>query len=180
MARVSIVYYSGSGRTGQVAEAVLQGVTSVAGVTGRLMTAEVAMENLAALDAADAIVFGTPTYMGTVAAPMKAFMDATSQIWYQQGWKDKLAAGFTNSVGLSGDKFNTLQTLALFAAQHSMIWISQGLMVSEEQNRLSSWLGLMTQTDQGSPAPHPVDLVTAARFGVRIGEITRRWVGGQG
>ncbi len=74
MAQVSLVYYSGSGRTAQVAEAVLQGVTSVAGVTGRLMTAEAAMENLAVLDAADAIVFGTPTYMGTVAAPMKAFI----------------------------------------------------------------------------------------------------------
>jgi len=180
MAQVSIVYYSGSGRTAQVAEQVLKGVKSVAGITGTLITTATALEDLGQLDAADTIVFGTPTYMGSVAAPMKALMEATGQIWYQQGWKDKLAAGFTNSLGLSGDKLNSLQTLALFAAQHSMIWISQGLMVAEDQNRLNSWLGLMAQTDQAAPSPHPVDLVTAERFGVRIGEITQRWMAGQG
>ncbi|MEN9206065.1 MAG: flavodoxin family protein [Thermostichales cyanobacterium SZTDM-1c_bins_54] len=180
MAEVSIVYYSGSGRTAQVAERVYQGLVAVPGVTARLITVAAAMEDLGQLDSADTIVFGTPTYMGSVAAPMKAFMDATSQTWYVQGWKDKLAAGFTNSVGLNGDKLNTLQTLAIFAAQHSMIWISQGLMTGPDQNRLSSWLGLMTQTDQGADSPHPTDLATAEQFGHRIAQITLRWVKGQG
>ncbi|GAB4217798.1 MAG: flavodoxin family protein [Synechococcales cyanobacterium] len=179
MAKVSIVYFSGSGRTALVASHVLKGLHTVAGIEAELITVDEAKANLGLLDAADTIVFGTPTMMGNVAAPFKAFMDATGGIWFQQGWKDKMAAGFTNSLGLSGDKLNTLQTLSVFAAQHSMIWISQGVISNSEQNRLSSWLGLMAQTDQGAESPATVDLTTAELFGARIGAATVRWVAGK-
>lgn len=85
----------------------------------------------AALDhvtAADAVVFGSPTYMGTVSAPMKAFMDASVKPWSGQAWRDKIAAGFTVSGSPSGDKFNTLMTLAVFAAQHGMVWVGTGML----------------------------------------------------
>ena len=60
------------------------------------------------LNAADGIIFGAPTYMGGVSAPFKAFIDAASKVWFQQGWKDKTAAGFTNSGSYSGDKLSAL------------------------------------------------------------------------
>ena len=56
------------------------------------------------LAAADAIVFGSPTYMGNVSWQFKSFADASSKPWYGQAWKDKLAAGFTNSASINGDK----------------------------------------------------------------------------
>ena len=77
---------------------------------------------------ADAIIFGSPTYMGSASAPMKAFMDASSKVWFTQGWKDKLAAGFTVSSNQSGDKLATLQQFVTFALQHSMLWIGTGMM----------------------------------------------------
>ena len=64
--------------------------------------------------AADAIVFGAPTYMGGASAPMKAFIDATSKPWYARAWKNKLAGGFTNSGGYSGD-------IAALARRHSIL-----------------------------------------------------------
>ena len=63
------------------------------------------------LAAADAIVFGSPTYMGGVSWQFKKFADASSKPWYVQAWRNKLAAGFTNSATLNGDKFSSLQYL---------------------------------------------------------------------
>ena len=56
------------------------------------------------LDAADAIIFGAPTYTSSISGPFKVFMDATSKKWFAHAWKDKIAAGFTNSGSHSGDK----------------------------------------------------------------------------
>lgn len=185
MAKATIVYHSGSGRTKIVAEHVLKGLQSVPDMEAKLMTAEEATENLELLHEQDAIIFGTPTYMGTVSAPFKAFMDATSKTWFEQRWKDKIAAGFTNGGGLNGDKLNTLITLSVFAGQHSMIWVSQGIMISEDPesglplNRLSSWNGMMSQTDPQAESPHPGDLKTAEIFGQRIGQVTLQWVRGK-
>lgn len=124
--------------------------------------------------------------MGTVSAPFKAFMDATSRIWLSQDWKDKLAAGFTNSSSHSGDKLSTLQQLAIFAAQHGMIWISLGLMpgnnhskgTSNDLNRLGSWLGAMAQSNADQTpdiAPTNGDLLTAEFLGQRVAEAALRW-----
>jgi len=185
MAKATIVYHSGSGRTKIVAEHVLKGLQSVPDIEAKLMTAEEATNNLELLDKVDAIIFGTPTYMGTVSATFKAFMDATSKTWFEQRWKDKIAAGFTNSAGLSGDKLNTIVTLSVFAGQHSMIWVSQAIMPSQDPesglplNRIGGWNGMMSQTDLHAESPHPGDLKTAELFGQRIGEVTLQWVRGK-
>jgi multimeric flavodoxin WrbA len=138
----------------------------------------------AALAAADAIIFGAPTYMGSLSAPFKAFMDASSKVWFTQGWKDKLAAGFTCSASQSGDKLSSLQQLSVFAAQQAMIWVSLGLMPGNNSskgstgdlNRLGSYLGAMAQAnaDQGSDAMLQSDLDTAAHLGQRVAEQLQR------
>jgi NAD(P)H dehydrogenase (quinone) len=138
------------------------------------------------LHAADAMIFGTPTYMGTVSAEFKAFMDRTSQFWANQPWKDKLAAAFTNSGSQHGDKLNTLISLTVFAAQHGMNWINLGLLPghnsstgsAEDLNRFGGFLGAMAQSnvDEGPEvAPPKSDRETAFQLGRRVAEAARRW-----
>ena len=77
------------------------------------------------LAAADAIIIGSPTYMGGVSWQFKKFADASSKVWYAQGWKNKLFAGFTNSAGMNGDKDATLTYLWHLAMQHGGLWVSR-------------------------------------------------------
>lgn len=192
MSKLAIVYYSATGHTHDLAEAVAAGAKGVAGTTVDLLRIQdTDIQNgrwkndavNATLNAADAIVFGTPTYMGGYSAQMKAFIDACGGIWYVQGWKDKVAAGFTHSQGLSGDKLNTLQGLMVNAMQHSMIWVGTGVLVEgpapENVNRLSSYSGAMAQS---YPAEAPVssgDKKTAEVLGKRVAEAAARWAKGK-
>lgn len=187
MPTVAIVYHSGFGHTKAVAESIVRGASSVQGTE----TVLIAVGDLPPpgpdrslggrwpeLDAADAIIFGSPTYMGTVSAEFKRFMESSGGIWGVQGWKDKLAAGFTNAGGLSGDKVNALIDIAMFAAQHSMIWVSQGLFYNDEGvNRMGSWLGMQAQSTDDPPevTPPPEDHRTAALFGERVALAAVRW-----
>lgn len=178
MAKVSIVYHSGYGHTKVIAEAVARGAKSVAGTEVTLIPVDEVEKHWDTLEAAGAIIFGSPTYMGSVSGPFKMFMDASSKVWMEQKWKDKLSAGFTNSMGLSGDKLNTLQTLAIFAAQHSMLWVGLGEMVEPNGvNRLSSYLGVMTQAGNVPPDQEPgsADQATGEALGRRVARAAERW-----
>ncbi len=187
MPTVAVVYYSAQGHTHALAGAVGDGARGVAGTTvelHRLRDADIQNGRwkddavLSALAAADAIVFGTPTYMGGSSAQLKAFIDACSGVWFKQGWKDKVAAGFTHSGGLSGDKLNTLQGLVVNAMQHGMIWVGPAVLVEgtapEDVNRLSSFTGAMAQSVGGDPVSAG-DVKTAAALGRRVAEATARW-----
>ena len=182
MSNVVVVYHSGYGHTQRLAQAVAAGA-------GAQLLAIDADGNLPAggweqLKAADAIVFGSPTYMGSVSWQFKKFADASSKQWFAQEWKDKIAAGFTNSAGMNGDKFNTLVTLFTLAMQHGMLWVSQGLMPSQMRsakrddiNYLVSYSGAIAQSpsDAGADAMSPGDLETARLFGKRVAEAADRW-----
>jgi multimeric flavodoxin WrbA len=182
MTKVAIVYHSGYGHTAKQAEAVRQGAASVAGVEVALLNSDEAQQQWEVLDDADAIIFGSPTYMGSASAQFKAFMDASSKAWFTQGWKDKIAAGFTNSASQSGDKLNTLIQLAVFAAQHGMIWVGLDMLPGNNNskgsvndlNRLGSFLGAMAQSNADEPAdtaPIDSDLRTAHRLGERVAQV---------
>ena len=189
--RVVVVYHSESGRTRALAEAVARGATDVSGVAARVIdvaSAQAARDDLAA---ADAIVFGCPTYMGSASASFKAFMDSTGAVWALQGWRDKLGAGFTHSAAPSGDKLGTLLQLATFAAQHGMVWVGLGLppsyasvtareAVRDDTNRLGSHLGAMAQSAPGSGArPSEGDVRTCEHLGRRVAEHAVRWATGR-
>ncbi len=186
MSAVVIVYHSGYGHTAAVAEAVATGVRSVAGATATLVKAEEADKNWEVMAKADALIFGSPTYMGSVSAPFKGIMDASSKVWMGQGWKDKLAAGFTNSASQSGDKLNTLVQLMIFAMQHGMVWVGLDLMPGNNSsggstadlNRLGSFSGVMTQANNDQDAkvaPPESDRQTAAALGKRVALAAQRW-----
>jgi multimeric flavodoxin WrbA len=95
--RVAIAYHSGFGHTTRQAEAVARGAASVPGTVVELLNVTELTDALwAALDRADAIIFGAPTYMGSPSAVFKTFADGTARAWADNlRWKDKIAAGFT-------------------------------------------------------------------------------------
>ncbi|MGE0151371.1 MAG: flavodoxin family protein [Reyranellaceae bacterium] len=181
MSTVAIAYHSGYGHTAAVAAAVARGVNTVAGATAVLVPVEQADARLGELHAADAIVFGAPTYMGSASAPFKAFMDGTSRFFAAAPWKDKLAAGFTVSASQNGDKLNTLVQLAIFAMQHGMVWAGLGLTPGnnsstgspDDLNQLGSFIGAMAQAnaDQGAEGIKASDLRTAEHLGRRVAEL---------
>lgn len=187
MPTVTVVYHSGSGHTRAMAEAVHAGAASVEGVTAQLIAIEGQdiidgrWHNdavLKALDASDAIIFGTPTYMGCVSGQMKAFMDATAERYMTRAWADKLAAGFTVSGGPAGDKLNTLITLVVFAMQHGMVWIGQEHTAFNDEgiNRLVFHVGAAGQAAQEDPriAPNAADKETGRRLGIRVAALAKK------
>ena len=189
---IAIVYHSGYGHTGRQAEAVKAGVEQVQGAEALLLTVEDAQTRWDDLAAAEAIIFGAPTYVASVSAAFKVFQEATSHAVMAKGlaWKDKIAAGFTNSGSRSGDKLATLMQIALFAAQHGMHWVNLDLPPAnnsmtgseEDLNRLGFWLGAGAQsnTDQGPDlAPPEADLATARHLGQRVAETTLQFVRGR-
>lgn len=192
MVKVAIVYYSGYGHTAKVAEEINKSVIEVGADSSLIQINKDKPDNIDwdLLDKADAIIFGAPTYMGSLAGPFKTFMDSTSVKWGQQKWIDKIAAGFTNSASYSGDKLCSIQQLFHLAMQHCMIWVGQAeaapnfndyeMPNHDIVNRLGSWSGLMTQSNHKSApdiAPTKGDLLTANSFEKRIVEITKKLKG---
>jgi NAD(P)H dehydrogenase (quinone) len=182
MSKIVIVFHSGYGHTKKVAEAIAQ-------TSGGTLLAIDAEGNLSdggweQLAAATTIVFGSPTYMGAPSWQFKKFADASSKAWFTQQWKDKLAAGFTNSATMNGDKLSTLHYFFTLSQQHSMYWVGTGLMPSNSKaatrndiNYVGSFSGLMTATPSDASAEEmvPGDIATAQAFGKRIAEATAKF-----
>ena len=185
MSNVVIVYHSGFGHTGALAEAIAKGAESVVGVQVSLIPVGEVEAREAELDAADAIIFGSPTYMGGVSADFAKFKDWTAKRWMEGKWRDKLAAGFTVSASWGGDKQNTLNQLLTLAAQHGMVWVGLGLAPGnnhskgsvEDLNRTGASLGLMAQAnaDQGTEGIGASEFRTAQALGKRVAEAAKRW-----
>ena len=180
MANIVIVFHSGYGHTQRVAQAVADGAgAQLLAIDADGNLPEGGWETLAA---ADAIVFSSPTYMGGVSWQFKKFADASSKVWYTQGWKDKLFAGFTNSATMNGDKVTTLTYLWTLAMQHSGIWVSMGILPTnnkaatrDSMNYVGGYGGLLTQSpSDASPAEMlKGDFDTARAFGERIAAVAK-------
>lgn len=192
MTTVSIVYHSGTGHTAKLAEAVAKGAGSVADVNVKIISLsgkdiiEGRYKNAAVLeqlDASDAIIFGSPTYMGRPSGQFKCFADATGERWFGGKWRDKIAGGFTVSGGASGDKLSTLHYFFTLAMQHAMVWVGQAETPMNDKgiNRLSSYSGVMGQAMMEPPevAPNEADKLTGEIFGRRVAESAKRWKSGK-
>lgn len=185
MTNIAIVYHSGYGHTQAVAEAVAAGAQGVGGAKVTLIPTAEAEAREAELDAADAIIFGSPTYMGGVSADFAKFKDWTSKKYAARTWQDKLAAGFTVSAAWGGDKQNTIYQLITLAQQQGMIWVGLGLPVGnnhskaspDDLNRTGASLGLMAQAhaDQGNEGIGQSEFATAQSLGKRVAEAALRW-----
>jgi NAD(P)H dehydrogenase (quinone) len=173
-----------------LAEAVAAGAGQVPDAeVSRIQVDQITGPDWQRLDAADAIIFGAPTYMGTASAPFHAFAEASGKRWFVRRWQDKLAAGFTNSGSMAGDKSGTLGYFGTLAAQHGMLWVGLGLAPgwnssggSEfDLNRLGFYQGAAAQTpvDERTGAVHKSDLATATHLGRRVAELTRVVIAGR-
>ena len=181
-ALIAVVYHSGYGHTQRMAQSIARGAgAELLVIDGDGNLPERGWETL---NAADAIIMGSPTYMGNVSWQFKKFADASSKPWYIQAWKDKLFAGFTNSAALNGDKHSTLNYLFTLAMQHGGIWVSQGVLPNNSKsaqrndaNYLGSYSGAMAQSpsDAGAGEMSPGDLESAQRFGERIASVAERF-----
>ncbi|MFI1926838.1 MULTISPECIES: flavodoxin family protein [unclassified Streptomyces] len=186
---IAVAYHSGYGHTAVLAEAVRAGAADAGAEVRLIKVDEITEEQWTLLDGSDAIVFGSPTYMGTASGAFHAFAEATSARWATQAWQDKLAAGFTNSGSKSGDKLHTLQFFQILAAQLGMHWVNLGLLpgwnsstASEHDlNRLGVFLGAAAQTnvDEGPDAVHKADVATAEHLGRRVAEIAKVFLAGR-
>lgn len=182
MANVAITFFSGRGHTRKLAVTLARAL-GAEGCSARLIDVmEMSETDWQAMEAADGILFGAPTYMGSVAAEYKGFMDATSDIWSDQKWADKLAGGFTVATFPGGDKIVALQQLSTFAMQHGMLWVGQdqiGAPVNRNQvgiNESGTWLGLAATTVRDKELlVSDGDVETARRYGTRFARAVRRW-----
>ncbi|MGW2291613.1 flavodoxin family protein [Streptomyces phaeochromogenes] len=186
---VSIAYHSGYGHTVVLAEAVRTGAAAAGAVVHLIKVDEITEEQWATLDASDAIVFGSPTYMGTASGAFHVFAESTNKRWAAQAWADKLAAGFTNSGSKSGDKLHTLKWFQILAGQHGMHWVNLGLKPGwslstdseNDLNRLGFFVGAAAQSvgDQGVEGVHKADIATAEHLGRRVAETAKVFVLGR-
>ena len=174
MSKTVVVYHSGYGHTQRLAQFVADGA-------GAQLVAIDAEGNLtdaqwADVDAADAIIMGSPTYMGMVSWQFKKFADVTSKRWFTGAWKDKVAGGFTISSSPSGDKLSSIQYFITLAMQQGMIWVGQPAMNDGTINRIGSNSGVMAQVGPTSPAEEipQGDLDTAKAYGKRISEVATK------
>jgi multimeric flavodoxin WrbA len=186
MTSIAIVYFSGYGHTAKQAEAVRAGAASVGkahlyAIDQNGDLPEGALEELAD---ADAIIYGSPTYMAGPAWQFKKFADSTSKGWFTQAWKNKVAAGFTNSASVNGDKGVTVDYFFHLAMQHGQIWVGTGLLPSNKKesgpqdvNWSSGFAGaLAISPADASPeeAPRSGDLETARLLGARVAELAKK------
>lgn len=194
MINVAIIYHSGYGHTERLAQSVAVGVRDGGAEAGLFRATELATpqsEHWTTLKAADALIFGAPTYMGAASAEFKKFADTSSHVWANHDWKDKLAAGFTNSGSVAGDKSSTLNQMFILASQHGMIWVppafKPGFSKSSQEydtaiNRTGFYTGVGTQSlDDHGPdqSPNAADLETGRRLGERVAVAAHRWTGAQ-
>lgn len=179
---VVVIYYSGYGHTKRVAETVAEGAQAELIVIDS--NGDIQESDWQKLNDAKAIIFGAPTYMGSVPWQFKKFADATSKAWFVRSWQDKVFAGFSNSASLNGDKQVSLQYLQTLASQHGGIWVSLGLPPSntlaatrQDINNLGGSVGLLVQSpsDADAGAIASGDLQTAVKFGERVAAIAKRF-----
>ncbi|KAH3681475.1 hypothetical protein WICPIJ_007554 [Wickerhamomyces pijperi] len=186
MVKVAIIYHSQNGHTEAVAKSVHEGASSVEGVEAKLFTVQEVSTSEALHDLSDnytALIFGTPTLMGSPSADFKKWEELTSGIFYTRGWANKIASGFTVSASKSGSKLNTLIDLSVFAAQHGMVWVPLNLPPGNNQsttddnvlNANSFFLGVGSQApaDKDASGLNPAELETGKFLGTRVAKLAK-------
>jgi NAD(P)H dehydrogenase (quinone) len=137
MAEILVLYYSRSGATAELARQVCRGVESAAGASARLRTvppvaaqSEVPPQPVPASGApyatledlrdTHALVLGSPTRFGNMAAPLKYFLDSTASLWLSGALAGKPAGVFTSTQTMHGGQETTLLSMMLPLLHHGM------------------------------------------------------------
>ncbi len=145
-AEILVLYYSRHGNVAQMARQVARGVEQESGAVARLRTVPPVSAvseatapavpasgppyaTLADLVECDGLALGSPTRFGNMAAPLKHFIDGTSELWLSGALRDRPAALFTSTASLHGGQEATLLSMALPLLHHGMLIV--GLPYSE-------------------------------------------------
>lgn len=135
---ILVLYYSRNGTTAELARRVCRGVESVTGCSARLRTVPpVSAEteavtnpvpdsgapyaSLQDLEDCAALIMGSPTRFGNMAAPLKYFLDGTSGQWISGTLEGKPGAVFTSTNSLHGGQESTLLTMMIPLLHHGMM-----------------------------------------------------------
>lgn len=198
MSNVAVIYYSSTGTNHAMAEAVAEGARAAGADVRVRLVPETAPEaaidgnpgwrafvdrmkdapraTLADLEWADAIVFGTPTRYGNMAAQLKAFLDTTGGLWFQGKLANKVYAGFTSAQNPHGGQESTL--LALYTT----IYHFGGFVITPGYTDPVTFASggnpygpSVTTTPAGNP-PTEADLAHAQYLGRRIATYAERLV----
>lgn len=136
---VLVLYYSRGGTTAKMAQAIAQGIEKVSGIEARLRTVPAISANCEAsepsipdsgamycseddLKHCAGLIMGSPTRFGNMAAPLKYFIDSTSNLWLTGKLINKPAGVFTATSSLHGGQETTLMSMALPLIHHGMIF----------------------------------------------------------
>ena len=186
MSKIAIIYLSGYGHTAVAAESVATGARAAGADVDMIRISDdgqIGDADWATLETADAIVYGSPTYMGAPAWQFKRFADASSKVWITGAWADKLAGGFTVSAATMGDKSETLNYFKTFAGQHGQIWVSLGLHPSSAESDSEAninWTGnfsalaVIKRSDAPAEPLAAGDEAAARHYGGRIARLAQR------
>jgi NAD(P)H dehydrogenase (quinone) len=138
MPEILVLYYSRDGATAELARQVCRGVEAVAGCSARLRTVPpvapatavasppvpqsgAPYARLEDLTECAALLMGSPTRFGNMAAPLKHFLDGTSGLWLSGALDGKPAAVFTSTQTLHGGQETTLLSMMLPLLHHGML-----------------------------------------------------------
>lgn len=137
---VLIIYYSRFGAIEKMARAIAHGVDEVEGTVAKIRTVPSVSTTVEAveesipekgppyatlndLETCDALILGSPTRFGNMAAPLKYFLDGTSSLWLSGALSGKPAAVFSSSGSLHGGQESTLLSMMLPLFHHGAILV---------------------------------------------------------
>ena len=193
MPEVLVLYYSRNGSTAELARQVCRGVESVTGVSARLRTVPAVTTAIEApasqvpasgppyatheeLARCDALVLGSPTRFGNMAAPLKYFLDGTAALWASGDLVGKPAAVFTSTSTQHGGQESTLLTMMVPLLHHGMLLL--GLPFTEPALQRTahggSPYGASHVARDGDSVLVADEKELAQRLGARIAQLTRR------
>ncbi len=199
MTKVLVLYYSSWGHVERMAEAVAEGVREAgAEVTIKrvpeLVPEEVARQSHYKLDQAapiatvdelpdyDAIIFGTPTRYGNMAAQMKQFIDQTGGLWAKGALVGKVGSAFTSTASQHGGQETTLTSFHTVLLHHGMVVVGlpyafQGQMGVDEVKGGSPYGATTLADGDGSRQPSATDLAGARYQGRHVAGIAAKLAG---
>lgn len=196
MSKILVLYYSTYGHVETLANAIADGARSVDGTTVTIkrvpetMPPDVAQRAGAKLDQSapvadpkelgdyDAIIFGTPTRFGNMAAQMRNFLDQTGGLWVKGALVGKVGSVFT-STGTGGGNESTIISFVTTLMHHGMVYVGLPYACPEladisEVKGGSPWGAATIAGADGSRQPSAKELAQAKFQGHHVAGIAKK------
>jgi NAD(P)H dehydrogenase (quinone) len=196
MSKVAVIFYSSTGTNAAMAQAIAEGAAAAGAEVRVRLVQETAPDaaidsnpkwrefvdrtknepraSLDDLDWADAIVFGTPTRYGNMAAQLKAFIDTTGGLWFQGKLADKVYAGFTSAMNPHGGQESTLLALYNSLYHFGGYIVTPGYTDGSVFEAGGNPYGPSVTTGKEGDGPTDADLAHARYLGQRVAGVAAK------